>query len=204
MNIPSVASPSIAISPSTVSNLYRGEGPPDNISNAILSPFHASTTESILSWPHFGEFRNLIKESKFSVFHLENKRKPLAQRALSTHPYMTKREIEKTIRSFERGINFWYPTMTKSTTKELQTYISSGTIEENTRSCLSLLVMAMGCASDLVELSTTNEIQSTEAREIQNQQRLLSEIYFGCAFKKISLAQAEFTADAVQCLFFTG
>ncbi|KAJ5379536.1 hypothetical protein N7509_012655 [Penicillium cosmopolitanum] len=79
-NISSVASPGNAISPSTVSNFGRGEGPSDHISNAILSPFHASTTESILSWPHFGEFRSLIKESKFSVFQLENARRPLSHR----------------------------------------------------------------------------------------------------------------------------
>ncbi|KAJ5379537.1 hypothetical protein N7509_012656 [Penicillium cosmopolitanum] len=39
---------------------------------------------------------------------------------------------------------------------------------------------------------------------MESQQRFLGSMYFECAFKKIPLAQAEFTADAVQCLFFTG
>ncbi|KAJ5741827.1 hypothetical protein N7533_011236 [Penicillium manginii] len=203
-NIASVASPGIAISPSTVSNFGRGEGPSDHISNAILSPFHASTTESILSWPHFGEFRSLIKESKFSVFQLENARKPLAHRPSPPQPYMTKSDIEKKIRSFERGINFWYPTMARSTTKKLQEYLLSGTLEESTRSCLALLVMALGCSSELVGLFTTDEAPDTHLVEKERQQRFLGSMYFECAFKKVSLAQAEFTADAVQCLFFTG
>lgn len=199
-----MASPGNAISPSTVSNFGRGEGPSDHISNAILSPFHASTTESILSWPHFGEFRSLIKESKFSVFQLENARRPLSHRPSPPQPYMTKGDIEKTIRSFERGINFWYPTMARSTAKSLKEYLSSGAIEESTRSCLALLVMALGCSSELVGLFTTKETPDTHSVEMESQQRFLGSMYFECAFKKIPLAQAEFTADAVQCLFFTG
>jgi hypothetical protein len=117
---------------------------------------------------------------------------------------MTKSDIEKTIRSFERGINFWYPTMARSTTKKLQEHLLSGTLEESTRSCLALLVMALGCSSELVGLFTTDEAPDTHLVEKERQQRFLGSMYFECAFKKVSLAQAEFTADAVQCLFFTG
>lgn len=199
-----MASPGNAISPSTVSNLGRGEGPSDHISNAILSPFHASTTESILSWPHFGEFRSLIKESKFSVFQLENARRPLFHRPTPPQPYMAKRDIGKTFRDFERGINFWYPTMARSTTNSLKEYLLSGAVEESTRSCLALLVMALGCSSELVRLFTTKEAPETHSAEVETEKRLLGSMYFECAFNKIHLAQAEFTADAVQCLFFTG
>lgn len=119
---------------------------------------------------------------------------------------MTKKDVEKTIGSFERSINFWYPTMARSTTADLKSYVLSGNLDESTRSCLALLIMALGCAAELVGLSTTEEAQArgTDFFETQNQQRLLASLYFESAFKKISLAQAEFTADAVQCLFFTG
>ncbi|KAJ6118997.1 hypothetical protein N7471_013617 [Penicillium samsonianum] len=194
-NISSVASPGNAISPSTLSNLGRGEGPSDHISNAILSPFHASTTESILSWPHFGEFRSLIKEKC-----TQN----TVSQAVPPQPYMAKRDIGKTFRDFERGINCWYPTMARSTTKSLKEHLLSGAVEYNTRSCLALLVMALGCSSELVRLFTTRETPEPHLAEVEAEKRLLGSMYFECAFDKIHLAQAEFTADAVQCLFFTG
>lgn len=188
-----------------MSNTYhRGEGRPDHISNATLSPFHASTTESILSWPQFAEFGNLIKERGFSVFRLESMRAPLAHRPCMVQPYMPKQEVESTVRSFERGINFWYPTMTQATTQELQAHIISGTFGETTRSCLSLLMMALGCACELVRSFAHRETSNANEADSQRQRRLMGGLYFDSAFRKIYLAQAEFTADAVQALFFTG
>lgn len=201
---PSAISPHAVISPSTVSNAYRGEGRPDHISNATLSPFHASTTESILSWPQFAEFRNLIKERGFSVFRLESMRAPLVHRPCMVQPYLPKQEVERTVRSFERGINFWYPTMTRATTQELQSHIISGTFEESISSCLALLMMALGYACELVGSFAHRETPAASEADSQRQRRLMGELYFDSAFKKIYLAQAGFTADAVQCLFFTG
>ncbi|KAJ5112150.1 hypothetical protein N7532_000195 [Penicillium argentinense] len=203
-NAASVTSPQVAISPGTVSNANRAAGSPDHVSNAIISPLHASTTESILSWPHFAEFRNLIKESKFSVFHLENKRYPFMPQSPMSQPYCTKREVERVIRCFERGINFWYPTMTRSKTRELEAHIIHGNFQETTESCLALLIMALGCASALVQSVATKEIHDGNIEEFQNEQRILGTLFFDCAFKRISLVQAEFTAEAVQCLFFAG
>ncbi|OOQ85067.1 C6 transcription factor [Penicillium brasilianum] len=201
---PSAISPNTVISPSAVSNAHRGEGRSDHIANATLSPFHASTTESILSWPQFAEFGNLIKERGFSVFSLESLRTPLAHRQCMVQPYVTGQEVESTIRSFERGINFWYPTMARATTQELQAHIIAGTFEETTRSCLSLLIMALGYACQLVGRFAHRELSNASEADSQRQRRLMAELYFDSAFKKIYLAQAGFTADAVQCLFFTG
>lgn len=187
-----------------MSNAHHSEIPQDLISNATLSAFHASTTESILSWPQFSEFRDLIKDRGFSVFHLESTRPPLAQRPSAIQPYMTKSEVERMVRSFERNINFWYPTMNQATLRELRMQISSGVFEETTRSCLALLVMALGCAGELVSSFSEQETFNADHGETWNQKRLMRELYFDSAYKKIHLAQAEFTADAVQCLFFTG
>lgn len=187
-----------------MSNAYRGEGRPDHISNATLSPFHASTTESILSWPQFAEFGNLIKERGFSVFRLESTRAPLAHRPCMVQPYMPKQDVERTVRSFERGINFWYPTMTRTMTQELQTLIISGTFGDSLPSCLALLIMALGCACELVGSFARRETPNASDADSQRQRRLMGELYFDSAFKKIYLAQAGFTAEAVQCLFFAG
>jgi hypothetical protein len=201
---PSAISPNAVISPSAVSNAHHGEGHSDHISNATLSPFHASTTESILSWPQFAEFGNLIKERDFSVFRLESLRAPLAHRQYMVQPYVTRQEVESTIRSFQRGINFWYPTMARTTTQELQAHIIAGTFEETTRSCLSLLIMALGYACQMVGCFAHRESSNASEADSQRQRRLMAELYFDSAFKKVYLAQAGFTADSVQCLFFTG
>lgn len=201
---PTTPSPHTVISSGTDSSPHPGRSSPNHISNATLSPFHASTTEFILSWPQFSEFRSLIEDRRFSVFHLESTRPSLVQRAIAMHPYMTKLEVENTVRSFERSINFWYPTMARATTQELQTQIISGVVEDSTRSCLALLVMALGCASQVVELSVLQDASSTDNRETCSEERRMSELWFDTAYRKIQIAQAEFTVDAVQCLLFTG
>lgn len=116
---------------------------------------------------------------------------------------MPKQDVERTVRSFERGINFWYPTMTRTMTQELQAHIISGTFEESISSCLALSIMALGCACELVGSFARQEPNASDA-DSQRQRRLMGELYFDSAFKKIYLAQAGFTAEAVQCLFFTG
>lgn len=63
-------------------------------------------------------------------------------------------------------------------------------------------MMALGCACELVGSFAHRE--TTANADNQRQRRLLGELYFDNAFRKIYLAQAEFTADAVQALFFTG
>lgn len=64
--------------------------------------------------------------------------------------------------------------------------------------------MALGCACKLVGSFARRETPNASDADSQRQRRLMGELYFDSAFKKIYLAQAGFTAEAVQCLFFTG
>jgi hypothetical protein len=63
--------------------------------------------------------------------------------------------------------------------------------------------MALGCASELICSYAEHEDPNSEELELRSHRRAMGEIYFDCAFKKIYLAQAECTVDAVQSLFFT-
>ncbi|KAK9642893.1 hypothetical protein HCH54_008332 [Aspergillus fumigatus] len=196
-------SPTAIISPSTINGTHRADSPGDHISNATLSAFHASTTESILAWPHFNDFQSLREDHSFSVFHLESSRAPLAPRPTTVHPYASRSEIDRVVHSFQRNVNFWYPTMSVAQAAEVQVHIAAGVFGDSVKSCLALLVMALGCASELICSYAAHEDPNSEELELRSHRRAMGEIYFDCAFKKIYLAQAECTVDAVQSLFFT-
>ncbi|KAK2785103.1 hypothetical protein FQN53_007997 [Emmonsiellopsis sp. PD_33] len=198
------SSPLATISSTTTDN-NRGQIVPTlNISNAILSPFHASTTESILAWPHFDNFQSLREGHHFSVFHLENSRQPLPIRSSIMQPYTSRHDIENLAQSFESNINFWYPTMTQNKIRQLQQRIVAGNLDDTVQSCLALLVMALGAASDRISFHVATREPSLHETEHQSQQKILSELYFDSALKKIFMAQVECTIDAVHCLFLAG
>ncbi|RLM00075.1 hypothetical protein CFD26_105778 [Aspergillus turcosus] len=195
-------SPTAIISPSTINAGHRPDSPSDHISNATLSAFHASTTECILAWPHFNDFQSLREDHSFSVFHLESSRAPLTTRPATVHPYASRSEIDRIMHSFQRNVNFWYPTMSIGQTAEVQVHIAAGVFGDSVKSCLALLVMALGCASELICSYAGNEDPDSEELELRSHRRAMGEIYFDCAFKKIYLAQADCSVDAVQSIFF--
>ncbi|KAK9489945.1 hypothetical protein V1508DRAFT_400357 [Lipomyces doorenjongii] len=81
--------------------------------------------------------------------------------------------------------------MSRTTTMWMGKKISSGIFDESTETCIALLVIALGCAGDLICSFVENENSDCDD-------------YFDIAFKKIRLAQAECSVEAVQCLSFTG
>lgn len=87
---------------------------------------------------------------------------------------------------------------------QLRREIMSGVVDESTGSCLAFLVIALGCAGELICTFAENENPDSENLDLQNQRRTMSELYFDIAFKKVYLAQAECSVEAAQCLFFTG
>lgn len=94
--------------------------------------------------------------------------------------------------------------MARHVTEDIRSRLVAAKFDEDTYSCLSFLVMALGCAGELVGSLSYPGVRQPDQTNQQNQWRLLADIYFDCAFKKIHIAQAEFSAEAVQCLFFTG
>ncbi|OJJ06629.1 hypothetical protein ASPVEDRAFT_875787 [Aspergillus versicolor CBS 583.65] len=199
---PNSSSPLAFFSPPTVDS-HRPGTSPDQISNATLSQFHSSTTESILAWPHFKDFHPLRQNYQGSVFFLESQRSPLKHRSTATLPYVGKSEIDVILRSFEQNVNFWYPTLSRNRSTEVEIQILSNSLDEDIASCLALLVMALGCASELIRSLGSDTMASAEELEQRHRWQLMSGLYFDLSFRKIHLAQAECTTEAVQCLFFT-
>ncbi|KAK2784023.1 hypothetical protein FQN53_008831 [Emmonsiellopsis sp. PD_33] len=193
------SSTTVISSPLTESN-HRQSDIAQSISNAILSPYHALTTESILAWPHFDRFRSLRTNYSFSVFDLENSRPPFPQLPSPVQPYLSRNDIERTVESFSLNVNFWHPTMLRAKLNTLKEIIISGRLDDSTTSCLALLVMALGSASTMVaSLAKYNDPTAAEMND-RSQSKVTSELFFDNALKRIHVAQMECTVDAAHSL----
>lgn len=173
-----------------------------NVHNAILSSMHTSTTESVLEWPHFDMFPSL-RANYTSIFVLEQSRPPLTDRPSIVTPYLGVEEVRQIIQSFQSSVNFFYPTMSKLKLESLQILISTGNLDSSVESCLALLIMALGCASQSVRLLFDAYETSKETLDYRQSRRALAEMYFDGVLKRLHVAHLELTTEATQCLFFT-
>ena len=171
--------------------------------NAMLSSFHTSATESVLAWPHFGEFASL-RQLYRPIFHLEQLRPPLTARHTEVNPYLSNEEIQQIVQSFQSTVNFVYPTMAKDKLDAVQLRAMNGTFDHSVESCLALLVMALGCASQSVSLLFHSPHLSSADKAYQQARRGLAEMFFDSVLKRIYLAHLHVTQEATQCLFFIG
>lgn len=137
------------------------------------------------------------------MFYLESQRSSFKHRPTGTLPYVGKAELDNILQSFEHNVNFWYPTLSRNRSTEVEIQILSNSLDEGIPSCLALLVMALGCASKLIRSISSEAAANPDVLEKRHRWQLMSGLYFDLAFKKIYLAQAECTTEAVQCLFFT-
>lgn len=172
-----------------------------NIQNAVLSPFHTSTTESVLHWPHFDVFPSL-RQNYVSVFNIEQSRSPVSERPTSMFPYVGSEDLRQIILSFQYNINFWYPTMSFAKINDLRLIVSEGNISNDTPSCLALMVLALGCASQSVEKMYDGDELDPMDIDYQRSRRSMAEMYFDGVLKKIHIAHMEMSTAATQALFF--
>ena len=200
------------ISPQTVpirpasSRSHLARTPKDDgngMHNAMLSSFHTSATESVLEWPQFDEFSSL-RELYSPIFRLEQLRAPLVARHTEVTPYLSNEEIRQIIQSFQSSVNFIYPTMAKDKLDTIQLRAMSGNFDHSVESCLTLLVLALGCASQSVSILFHNPNLSQADKNYQQARRGLAEMFFDSVLKRIYLAHLHVTQEATQCLFFIG
>lgn len=187
------------------SSHHQSQSATDNdaqgVHNAVLSCLHTSTTESVLDWPHFDIFPS-IRQNYIPIFQLEKSRLPLTTMASAAVPYLRADEVQQVVDAFQSSINFFYPTMLKDKLVAVQNLVLSGNLDDSVSSCISLLVMALGCASRVVNLLFNAPALSTESSEYQLSQRRLAEIYFDGVLKRLYATQLEISTESTQCLFF--
>ncbi|KAI0010745.1 putative C6 transcription factor [Xylariaceae sp. FL0662B] len=205
---PSVPSPvtTVPIVPKSVSTESVRSHQNANLENAILDSLHTSTTESILSWSYFDAFPSL-RQNYVSIFQLEQSRSRLPIRANSMYPYLSSIDLDSVLSSFQQGVNFWYPTLSLTQLDAVRTVVAQGLLEgtDPTSSCCAQLVMALGCAGNVVSgLRGGEEIPiSQEEIGYKSTRRTMADVYFDGAFKMMPTVHTDMTCIAVQCLFFT-
>ncbi|KAH9890751.1 putative C6 transcription factor [Xylariomycetidae sp. FL2044] len=210
----------------------RLSGPPQllqinkyNLENAILDSLHNSNTESILAWPYFDAFPSL-RQNYVSIFQLEQSRSRLStpRTSSSLYPtYLTSTDLESVLDAFQRGVNFWYPTLSLVQLDAVRTLVAEGgglidinhtttttnssSADPTSSSCRAHLVMALGCAGDAVSGLVGSEDGATtitrEETEYKASRRAMADMYFDGAMRIMHAAHTEMNCTAVQCHFFT-
>ncbi|KAF6824803.1 C6 zinc finger domain-containing protein [Colletotrichum plurivorum] len=183
--------------------LSDGQQYQNNLENAVLDSMHTSTTESILQWPHFDVFSSM-RDGYVSIFHLEQSRAAVRTRGTTMYPYVTAEDIDGILGSFERTVNFWYPTMSRGQLAQVRSLISEGIPEEDSiLACLALLTMALGCAGQVTAGLTGGAALSEEERKRRAARRAMGDMFFDGVLKKLHVVHTNVGSTATHCLFFT-
>jgi hypothetical protein len=141
------------------------------------------------------------------VFELEQCRPPLMAKLTTALPFLDSQDVDATLEAFERNINFWYPTISLDQLETTREILNSGHGSEDTpETCLALLTMALGCASQVTQelpaaLATSDFDEEAERRK-RGSRRRLGDLYFENALKKLYVAHTGVSSAATQCLFF--
>lgn len=178
---------------------------------------HTSTTEDVLQWPHFDVFPSL-RHDYVTIFHLEQSRPPFRTRPTSMCPYASPQEVDAVLAAFERGVNFWYPTLSRAQLKSVRSVMlldSSSSGEEEvfeggggssssgeTRRCLALLTMALGCASQVIGGLAEGGAVAEGEWERRRARREVGDRYFDCVMRMLHVAHTDISPAATHCLLF--
>jgi len=180
----------------------------NNLENAVLDSWHTSTTESVLNWPHFDVFPSL-RQDYISIFQLEQSRPPIRTRTVIMYPYVTAEDVDGILDSFQQAVNFWYPTMSQTQLEKVRSIVNEGAFDQDhdgngTYTCLALLTMALGCASQVIAgLTLPKTLTLTEEEKKKRAaKRAMGDIYFDSAVKRLYVAHMDVSSTATHCLFF--
>ncbi|POR38837.1 Uncharacterized protein TPAR_00966 [Tolypocladium paradoxum] len=194
--------PRTPITENTRHDKSGGGGGTSGFENAALDSMHTSTTESVLQWHHFDVFPSL-RNDYTPIFQLEQSRPPLSMKLATAYPYVTAEDVDAVLASFQRSVNFWYPTMSRSQLDRIRAVLNAGvTAEDSIEACLALLTMALGCASQVTAgLGASAELSDQEKRW-RTSRRQMGDVYFDAALKRAYIAHLSVSSVSAQCLFF--
>jgi hypothetical protein len=104
--------------------------------------------------------------------------------------------------SFQRNVNFWYPTVSKVTLQVLFEKARNGFVGNSCEDCAALLVLALGAASEFIQLvHSDTESLGFESRQQQSELMAMASVCFDEAMKLLTVAYMEISTISTQCLF---
>ncbi|CEJ80032.1 hypothetical protein VHEMI00238 [[Torrubiella] hemipterigena] len=206
---PSTASPSVdaswrqaASQPPVSTDGAKTQDGGGALDNAVLDSMHTSTTEAVLQWPHFDQYPSLRGDYR-SIFHLERTRPQLELSPSTIFPYVTQEDITAILDAFQYNVNFWYPTVSQNQLHSVHTSMMSGDPTDNSLdSCLSLLIMALGCASQVTANLPQGSTSTPEEARYRASRRKIGDKYFEAALKKLHIAHLTVNSTSAQCMLF--
>lgn len=173
------------------------------LDNAVLDSMHTSTTEAVLQWPHFDQYPSL-RADYMPIFHLEQTRPDLNLTTSTIYPYVTQEDIASILDAFQYNVNFWYPTVSQGQLRAVHNSMMSGDPTDNSiESCLSLLIMALGCASQVTANLPQGGILNEDESRYRASRRKIGDKYFEGALKKLHVAHLTVSSTSAQCMLFT-
>ncbi|KAL2070835.1 hypothetical protein VTL71DRAFT_13861 [Oculimacula yallundae] len=175
------------------------------VANATIPSTHISATENLLSSNIAAPYTSLGAQFR-PIFQLESRSPALPFQPRSIRPVFTVSEAESLLTSFQTNVNFWYPTMSRPTLQNLFERVRNGFVENTCEDCAALLVMALGAASELVNLvhgsiDGEGKNQGFEGRQQQSELMTMASVCFDEAMKLLNVAYMEVSTIATQCVF---
>lgn len=186
---------------------------PNSLENAVLDSMHTSTTESILQWPHLDAFPSL-RQGYVPIFRLEQRRPPLRARATSMLPCVAPDDVDGVLSAFQAAVNFWYPTTSLEQVERCRKVLVAAAADDDppadesraddgVDACLAYVVMALGCASQVVG-GLTGEPLSDDEMRFRRARRRMGDLFFDNVLKRLHVVHAVVGSTATHCLFLVG
>ncbi|KUJ11143.1 putative C6 transcription factor [Mollisia scopiformis] len=171
------------------------------VANATISSTHISATQDLLSGSFAAPFPSL-RAQFHPIFLLESKCPPMPVQPRSIRPVFTTDEAERLLTSFQRNVNFWYPTVSKATLQVLFEKVRNGFMGNTCEDCAALLVMALGAASELIHVVfSQTESRGFQSRQQQSELMTIANVCFDEALKLLTVAYMDVSTIATQCVF---
>ncbi|CEN59359.1 hypothetical protein ASPCAL01810 [Aspergillus calidoustus] len=196
------STPPVALN-GTWSHISPSHDSTQSIDNAVLR-FHTSATESILQWPYLASFTSL-KDEYMPISQLEQSRPPFRHKMRISYPRLNRDEVTTVLDVFSQTVNFVFPTVSVDrVTRCLSSIVDASVMQDdNTDACLSLLMIALGCASQTVSRLRNTDF-TVEDKTWCASRRVLGDHFFDLAMMRVPSAHTDTTGTAVHCLFFVG
>ncbi|KAI5366423.1 hypothetical protein Slin15195_G079430 [Septoria linicola] len=174
----------------------------ESLDNAILSARHTSTTESVLAWPFFDVFPGLRTQYQQIFIIEQQRRKYPSSKPAQPPPSLPPHEVHSAIEAFRHTVNFSYPTVTIHQLADIEQRVLDRQTDDSIETSLALLVMALGCAAQVVNGlagSDSNLQEHSRSQRIQ----VMAHTYFELYLSGLGGVHLDVSTTATQCLFFT-
>ncbi len=172
------------------------------MANAIIPSTHISATEDFLLSSLFAAPFPSLRQQVKPIFQLENHCPPIPFHPRSIRPVFTTEEAGHLLSSFQANVNFWYPIVSKATLQNLFDRAQNGFIDNSCDDCAALLVMALGAASEFVNLVHNHDgPHDFESRQHQSELMAMASVCFDEAMKLLTVAYMEISTRSTQCIF---